>query len=53
MKKKIKAYIEIYTKSKDWYPTIMMKKPLKREIKNSREFGYEIYDCIINIGKKI
>jgi hypothetical protein len=53
MKKKIKAYIEICDKKKDWYPTISLEKPFKREIKCGNEFGFKTYECEIIIKKEI
>lgn len=49
--KKIKAWIEIYKGGGDC-PTIMMQKPLKCEIENSREFGYKIYPAVITYNEK-
>ena len=49
----IKCYVEIYSKGKDNYPSVMLKKPLKREIKNAKEFNYKIYPAEIILGKEL
>jgi len=53
MKKKINCWIEINQKQKDWYPTVSLQKPLKREIKNSREFGYKTFKAEIIIKEEV
>ncbi len=53
MKKKIKCWIEINQKQKDWCPTVSMKKPFKRDVRNGNEFGYKSYECNLIIGKEL
>jgi hypothetical protein len=51
--KKIKAWIEIATDVRIYStPTLWHKKPLKREIENAKEFGYEIYKCELTYDNK-
>lgn len=50
---KIKAYIEIFKSGKSKFqPTMIMKKPFKREIKCAKDFGYETYECTITYNNK-
>lgn len=51
--KKIKCYVEICQCTQEGCtPTIWNTKPLKREIKNAKEFGYKIYPCEIIYNEK-
>lgn len=50
--KKLKAWIEIYKDGVDT-PSVMLQKPLKREVKYANDFGYKIYECEIKIGKEL
>lgn len=48
------CWIEIDTNKKyKSSPTIWMKKPSKRETKNAKEFGYEIYPAVVSYNKRI
>lgn len=50
--KKIRCWIEINQKQKDWCPTVSMTKPLKREIKNGNDFGYKTFKAEIIIKEE-
>jgi len=51
------AYLELYKgkgqKTLKSEPTLMWKKPSKRELANSQEFGYKLYEVEIKIGKEV
>ena len=51
--KNIKCWIEIDQRQKDWYPTISLQKPLKREIKNGNAFGYKTYKAELIIKEEV
>ena len=48
---KIKCYVEIFKKGDT--PMVSLKKPLAREIKASKEFGYETWQAELTLKKKL